>query len=60
LSYLQDEQVVHHAGGQWHWMSESFPANEISLRSASSENFVIVDTPIPTTGSSGKPTASRP
>ncbi|HLT57939.1 MAG TPA: DEAD/DEAH box helicase, partial [Limnochordales bacterium] len=47
LSYLQDEQVVHHAGGQWHWMSESFPANEISLRSASSENFVIVDTTDP-------------
>src|SRR5690606_40428747 len=28
-------------------MSESFPANEISLRSASSENFVIVDTTDP-------------
>ncbi|OUN00959.1 MAG: ATP-dependent helicase [Firmicutes bacterium ZCTH02-B6] len=47
LSYLQDERVVHHAGGQWHWMSESFPANDISLRSASSENFVIVDTTDP-------------
>ncbi|HEY8495947.1 MAG TPA: Zn-binding domain-containing protein, partial [Limnochordales bacterium] len=41
------ERIVHHAGGQWHWMSESFPANEISLRSASSENFVIVDTTDP-------------
>ncbi|MBO8140832.1 MAG: DEAD/DEAH box helicase [Firmicutes bacterium] len=44
LSYLQDERVVHRAGNQWHWMSESFPAQEVSLRSASSENFVIVDT----------------
>ena len=47
LGYLQDERILHHAGGQWHWMSESFPANEISLRSASHENFVIVDTTEP-------------
>ena len=30
-------------GGRWHWMAESFPAEDISLRSASAENFVIID-----------------
>ncbi|MBM3771568.1 MAG: DEAD/DEAH box helicase [Acidimicrobiia bacterium] len=30
--------------GSWTWTSESYPANAISLRSVSSDNFVIVDT----------------
>ena len=29
--------------GQWHWTSESYPANAVSLRSISSDNFVVVD-----------------
>ena len=29
--------------GQWVWTSESYPANAISLRSVSSDNFVVVD-----------------
>jgi ATP-dependent helicase YprA (DUF1998 family) len=29
--------------GQWHWTSESYPANAVSLRSVSSDNFVITD-----------------
>ncbi|MCX6546238.1 MAG: DEAD/DEAH box helicase [Acidobacteria bacterium] len=29
--------------GQWHWTNESYPANAISLRSISSDNFVVVD-----------------
>ncbi len=47
LGYLQDEKIVRWAGGQWHWMSENFPAEDISLRSAGGENFVIVDTTEP-------------
>ncbi|REJ33403.1 MAG: ATP-dependent helicase [Bacillota bacterium] len=47
LSYLQDEKIVRWAGGRWHWMSENFPAEDISLRSAGGENFVIVDTSHP-------------
>jgi DEAD/DEAH box helicase domain-containing protein len=31
-------------GGQWCWTSESYPADAVSLRSISSDNFVIVDT----------------
>jgi DEAD/DEAH box helicase domain-containing protein len=30
-------------GGQWHWTSESYPANAVSLRSVSSDNFVVTD-----------------
>lgn len=47
LAYLQDERIVRFAGGQWHWMSENFPAEDVSLRSAGGENFVIVDTTEP-------------
>src|SRR5690606_22634555 len=31
------------AGHRWHWMEQSFPAHQISLRSAAQENFVIID-----------------
>jgi DEAD/DEAH box helicase domain-containing protein len=31
------------ADGQWHWTSESYPADAVSLRSISSDNFVVVD-----------------
>ncbi|MFO7265872.1 MAG: DEAD/DEAH box helicase [Limnochordales bacterium] len=47
LAYLQDERIVRFAGGQWHWMSENFPAEDVSLRTAGGENFVIVDTTEP-------------
>ena len=43
LQFLQDVGVVHHSGGAWHWTSESYPADAISLRSVSSDNFVVVD-----------------
>src|SRR4029434_10094687 len=32
------------ASDQWLWTSESYPADAVSLRSVSSDNFVIVDT----------------
>src|SRR5204862_2569104 len=35
---------VHSADGQWNWTHESYPADAVSLRSVSSDNFVIVDT----------------
>ncbi|MCY8484674.1 DEAD/DEAH box helicase [Bacillus atrophaeus] len=43
LEYLQEEGVLHHNSGRYHWANESFPATNISLRSASQENVVIVD-----------------
>ena len=41
--FLQDLGVLHKAGGAWHWTSESYPADAISLRSVTSDNFVVVD-----------------
>jgi DEAD/DEAH box helicase domain-containing protein len=43
LSVLAEEGFVHHADGQWNWTNESYPADAVSLRSVSSDNFVIVD-----------------
>lgn len=43
LNYLEEEHIVRQVGGRYHWMAEDFPASEISLRSAASENFVIID-----------------
>lgn len=47
LEYLTEEQVLHHRVNKWYWMSDSFPAHGISLRSASQENVVIIDQTIP-------------
>ena len=47
LDYLADNGVVHPtstaAGSIYHWASDSYPANNVSLRSASWDNFVIID-----------------
>jgi DEAD/DEAH box helicase domain-containing protein len=43
LGVLEDERVLFHSGDRWYWSTEKFPADEISLRSASIDNFVIVD-----------------
>lgn len=44
LQFLVDKRIVHFTQNKWHWMSESYPADEISLRSASTDNFAIIDT----------------
>ncbi|MEN6316522.1 MAG: DEAD/DEAH box helicase [Clostridiaceae bacterium] len=43
LSFMEEARLVRHVGNRWHWMSDVFPADEISLRSASNENFIIID-----------------
>lgn len=52
LGVLQEAGLVHRAAeetddvaadAQWHWTSESYPADAVSLRSVSSDNFVVVD-----------------
>lgn len=43
LEYLEEKGVLHHSGGKWHWMAETYPAEAVSLRSASTENVVIID-----------------
>jgi DEAD/DEAH box helicase domain-containing protein len=48
LRLLAEEGFVHlveeGGPGQWNWTSESYPADAVSLRSISSDNFVVVDT----------------
>ncbi|MGE3190442.1 MAG: DEAD/DEAH box helicase, partial [Vicinamibacterales bacterium] len=54
LAVLEEAGLVHRSGahpddesdepGQWHWTNESYPADAVSLRSISSDNFVVVDT----------------
>nr|AGS52910.1 ATP-dependent RNA helicase [uncultured bacterium contig00019] len=43
LEYLEEAGVVRLAGGKWHWADRAFPAEKISLRSASADNVVIID-----------------
>ncbi|MFF2449996.1 DEAD/DEAH box helicase [Neobacillus sp. NPDC058068] len=43
LEYLSEERVLYRNGDKWYWMNDSFPAHNISLRSASQENVIIVD-----------------
>jgi DEAD/DEAH box helicase domain-containing protein len=46
LGVLSEQGLVHHAGedASWTWTNESYPADAVSLRSVSSDNFVVVDT----------------
>jgi len=44
LEYLEEHHVLHRQDGRYYWTSEVYPAEEVSLRSATPENFVIVDT----------------
>jgi DEAD/DEAH box helicase domain-containing protein len=41
--HLEELGFLHQTSEGWHWISESYPADAISLRSVSSDNFVIVD-----------------
>ena len=43
LQYLVDEGVLHQDAGQWHWITDAYPANAVSLRSVAEGNFVVVD-----------------
>lgn len=43
LSYLEDQRILRHKGGRWHWMADRYPAEDISLRSASADDFAVID-----------------
>jgi len=43
LEYLEESGVVRHTAGKWHWADRSYPAEAVSLRSASADNVVIID-----------------
>ena len=43
LQYLAENNVLYQAGDQYHWSDQTYPADGISLRTASPENFVVMD-----------------
>ena len=43
LGYLEDQSILRRVGGRYYWMAEEFPEAGINLRSASDQNFLIVD-----------------
>jgi len=49
---LSEAGFLHPSGGHWHWVQEAYPADTVSLRSVTSDNFVIIDE---TGGGEGQP-----
>jgi DEAD/DEAH box helicase domain-containing protein len=47
LDYLTDMKVLHQSGDRYHWMSDTYPAEDVSLRSAAPDNVVIIDQSLP-------------
>ena len=43
LDEVATEGVLVKAGGRYHWMAEAFPAENVSLRSAAFDNFVVIE-----------------
>jgi DEAD/DEAH box helicase domain-containing protein len=41
--FLEEAGFLHPSAGQWHWTSTSYPADSVSLRAVTSDNFVVVD-----------------
>jgi DEAD/DEAH box helicase domain-containing protein len=44
LQFLEEQGILHKAGDTYHWSTDAYPAEEISLRTAARDNFVIIDT----------------
>jgi DEAD/DEAH box helicase domain-containing protein len=40
---LSEASYLHRSGGNWHWVQQAYPADAVSLRSVTSDNFVIID-----------------
>ncbi len=43
LEVLEEEEILYRSGERWFWTADSYPANSVSLRSISSDNFVVHD-----------------
>jgi len=44
LRYLEEKGTLHYVDQHWYWTKDAYPAEKVSLRTASEENFVVVDT----------------
>ncbi|MFQ6615522.1 MAG: Zn-binding domain-containing protein, partial [Fidelibacterota bacterium] len=42
LEFLQEGNLLHLEGNQWHWMADVYPAVNVSLRRVEKGNFVVV------------------
>ncbi len=42
-AFLEEGGFLHRSAGAWHWTQQSYPADAVSLRAVSSDNFVVVD-----------------
>lgn len=47
LAFLESEGVLLKTSSHWHWMTDRFPASDVSLRSAIQENVIIIDKTLP-------------
>jgi DEAD/DEAH box helicase domain-containing protein len=43
LKYLEERRILRHSGDKFYWTSEIYPAEEVSLRTASPQNFAILN-----------------
>jgi len=43
MEYFEEKRIVRKTGDKYYWSSDIYPANEVSLRSATPENFVILN-----------------
>ncbi len=43
LAFLEEDGILRHTADRWHWSDRSYPAEAVSLRSATADNVVIVD-----------------
>jgi DEAD/DEAH box helicase domain-containing protein len=39
---LAEAGYLHRSGGNWHWVQQAYPADTVSLRAVTSDNFVII------------------
>lgn len=44
LDYLTEQRILRKVKDKWHWSTDTYPASEISLRTAAPGNVVILDT----------------
>lgn len=44
LEMLEDQKELRHAGNQWYWTGQGYPADDVKLRSMADDTFTIVDT----------------
>ncbi len=43
MPFLDGLGLVHQSNQNWHWTSDTYPADAISLRAITSDNFIVID-----------------